>query len=138
MHSANQSIKYGLKMINDIYQDSENDSMLHDIERSIPELVVRSTAPPCLTPPLSRSSSTVRCPRSEINNEEGEYIEAAQSNNMEACNKAILTIKKLVISRFHVETVLLLLLTLPYRWELLLTNRKITLVIMDILYPTLS
>ena len=49
-------------MINEIYQDSENDNMVHDIEREIPELVVRSNdcPPACLTPPLSRSSSTVR------------------------------------------------------------------------------
>ena len=49
-------------MINEIYQDSENDNMVHDIEREIPELVVRSNdcSPACLTPPLSRSSSTVR------------------------------------------------------------------------------
>ena len=49
-------------MINEIYQDSENDNMVPDIEREIPELVVRSNdcSPACLTPPLSRSSSTVR------------------------------------------------------------------------------
>ena len=64
------SINYGLKLINEIYDDSENDSMLYDIERT--ELVVRSTeiSPPCLMPPLSRSSSTVRITRSEINDEE--------------------------------------------------------------------
>ena len=80
------SINYGLKLINEIYDDSENDSMLYDIERT--ELIVRSTeiSPPCLTPPLSRSSSTVRITPSEINDEEGEYIEAALSDNMEANN----------------------------------------------------
>ena len=68
-----QSIKYGLKIINEIYQDSENDNMVHDIEREIPELVVRSNdcSPACLTPPLSRSSSTVRVKHLEVNSEGG-------------------------------------------------------------------
>ena len=56
-----------------IYQDSENDSMLHDIEREIAELVVRfnDSSPACLTPPLSRSSSTVRGKHLEVNSEGG-------------------------------------------------------------------
>ena len=60
-------------MINEIYQDSENDNMVPDIEREIPELVVRSNdcSPACLTPPLSRSSSTVRGKHLEVNSEGG-------------------------------------------------------------------
>ena len=56
-----------------IYQDSENDSMLHDIEREIAEFVVRfkDSSPACLTPPLSRSSSTVRGKHLEVNSEGG-------------------------------------------------------------------
>ena len=56
-----------------IYQDSENDSMLHDIEREIAELVVRfnDRSPACLTPHLSRSSSTVRGKHLEVNSEGG-------------------------------------------------------------------
>ena len=56
-----------------IYQDSENDSMLHDIEREIPEFIVRfnDNSSPCLTSPWSRSSSTVRSKQLEINSEGG-------------------------------------------------------------------
>ena len=73
-------------MINEIYQDSENDNMVHDIEREIPELVVRSNAcfPACLTPPLSRSSSTVRGrgQHLEVNSEGGNCENVVEVDNI--------------------------------------------------------
>ena len=90
----NQSIKYGLKMINEIYQDSENDNMVHDIEREIPELVVRSNdcSPACLTPPLSRSSSTVRGRGQHLEvNSEGGLCENDDDVDFHPCSAQQLT-----------------------------------------------
>ena len=90
----NQSIKYGLKMINEIYQDSENDNMVHDIEREIPEIVVRSNdcSPACLTPPLSRSSSTVRGRGQHLEvNSEGGLCENDDDVDFHPCSAQQLT-----------------------------------------------